>query len=764
MSAEKLIQAAIDTERSDGREPRVSDVWKYYVLFFLSGAPALLYQIVWQRALFAIYGVNIESVTIIVTMFMLGLGLGSLAGGRLSRISRIPLLAIFSAIEYSIAAFGLISLRVFHLVASFTAGATLLSTGITTFVLLLVPTMLMGSTLPLLVAHLVKKNGNVGQSVGVLYFANTLGSALACFAAAYFLMREFGQSGSVKLAATINACVATAALILSFTSKARSSLPQQTDELTGARKRTIPFSASMLLCGVVGFIALGCEMLWYRLYSFSSGRSARTFALLLAWYLAGLAYGSLAAHDACRGRLSSDFDAVLRAISTVVIWGSVAAFLLGPALSIIVTHLPGLQPTSLVFIPAALLGSAFPLLSHASIDPGESKTGERLGWLYLSNIVGCTSGSYLVGFVAMDHLSTRGVSVALLSLGLLIGVSLAVSSMNGRPSKYSYAAWGGAAILICAAWPVYSHIYERLLLKTAYSKGMVFQHLIESRHGVIAVSPENVVFGGGVYDGMIETSLVDDKNSIFRVYALNALLSNPEDVLVVGLSAGAWTQVIANDPQVKRVTAVEIDPGYLQIIPLHPEVASLLRNPKLEIVIDDGRRWLLSHPDKKFDAIVMNTSQHWLAHSSNLLSADFLRIARRHLKPGGVLYYNTTDSPEVLLTGATVFPYALRVGNFLAVSDNPIEFNEERWKQTLSDYRIDGRPVLNPNNPLDLLALNGLTAAFAPGSGLRAKLLESGESIRSKYRGFGLVSDDNMGVEWNARMPDPVPPFTNQSK
>src|SRR5712692_8684405 len=124
---------------------------RLHELFFLSGFPALLYQIVWQRALFTIYGVNIESVTVIVTAFMLGLGLGSLGGGWLSSRA-VPLLAVFGAVELGISAFGLVSLKLFHAVALFTAGSPTFETGAVTFAMLLIPTMLMGSTLPLLVA------------------------------------------------------------------------------------------------------------------------------------------------------------------------------------------------------------------------------------------------------------------------------------------------------------------------------------------------------------------------------------------------------------------------------------------------------------------------------------------------------------------------------------------------------------------------------------------------------------------------------------
>src|SRR5205823_1766133 len=156
------------------REPYV---W-IHVLFFFSGFPALIYQIVWQRALFAIYGINIESVTVVVTAFMLGLGVGSLMGGWLSQRKGVSRLLLFGFMELGIAAYGLISLHLFHWIATFTAGTTTFKTSILAFLLVLVPTLLMGGTLPLLVAQLAPLSKNVGSSLGKLYFVNTLGSAL----------------------------------------------------------------------------------------------------------------------------------------------------------------------------------------------------------------------------------------------------------------------------------------------------------------------------------------------------------------------------------------------------------------------------------------------------------------------------------------------------------------------------------------------------------------------------------------------------------
>ncbi len=184
-----------------------------YVIFLLSGFAALLYQIVWQRSLYAIYGINIESVTMVVTAFMLGLGVGSLVGGVVSKDPRKPVLLDFSLVELGIGLFGLASLAVFHAVGNVTLGMGTVPTFVVTFLLVLVPTMLMGSTLPLLVSHLVRENKNVGKSVGTLYFVNTLGSAFASAASVLFILGKAGQMGSVRIAALLNFTVSLLAYV-----------------------------------------------------------------------------------------------------------------------------------------------------------------------------------------------------------------------------------------------------------------------------------------------------------------------------------------------------------------------------------------------------------------------------------------------------------------------------------------------------------------------------------------------------------------------
>ncbi len=176
-------------------------------VFLISGASALAYQVAWQRSLFAIYGINIESVTVVVMAFLLGLGIGNTVGGAFSRKPSRPVLLYFGLIEIGIGAYGFFSLQLFAYIGSLTLHMSEVATALITFLLVLFPTLLMGATLPLLVAHLVRRTQNVGSSVGLLYFVNTAGSAVASVATVVLLLRHLGQSGTIMLAAACNGAV-----------------------------------------------------------------------------------------------------------------------------------------------------------------------------------------------------------------------------------------------------------------------------------------------------------------------------------------------------------------------------------------------------------------------------------------------------------------------------------------------------------------------------------------------------------------------------
>ncbi len=175
-------------------------------LFLLSGFAALIYQIAWQRLLFAIFGTNVESVTIIVSIFMFGLGVGSVIGGLASKNFNRKLPELFFICEIFIAIFGSVSIPLIKTVGASTLHNSLPTTTLIIYLLLCIPTMLMGATLPILVAYLHQHYKNIGKSVGILYSVNTAGSAIACFFTIEVLFRWVGIQSAVYTAAICNLC------------------------------------------------------------------------------------------------------------------------------------------------------------------------------------------------------------------------------------------------------------------------------------------------------------------------------------------------------------------------------------------------------------------------------------------------------------------------------------------------------------------------------------------------------------------------------
>jgi hypothetical protein len=217
---------------------------------------------------------------------------------------------------------------------------------------------------------------------------------------------------------------------------------------------------------------------------------------------------------------------------------------------------------------------------------------------------------------------------------------------------------------------------------------------------------------------------------------------------MVGLSSGSWARVVASMPGVEKLTVVEINSGYLTLVARHAEVASLLTDPKVEIAIDDGRRWLLRHAER-FDIIVMNTTFHWRAHSTSLLSTDFMQIVRAHLNPGGFLFFNATGSDDVQKTALTAFPYGMRVHNCIAAGDSPIVFDKERLRDVLEAFRIDDEPVIDTSTDAGRRLLvemleYGDTLTRPP----EDEGLESRESVLRRTQSALLITDDNMIPEW----------------
>jgi spermidine synthase len=733
------------------KSSRLSDTLPISLLFFCSGMPALIYQIVWQRVLFAIYGVNAESVAVIVSAFMLGLGVGALVGGRLSASFPQHGIVLFALAELGTAVFGLLSLRIFHWAAMFSAGASLSHTVIFSLALLLVPTILMGATLPLLVEHLIRVSGRVGFSVATLYFVNTLGSATACALCATFLLRDFGQSGSISMAAMLNTIVGATAFLYA---RSRPSRPDEAPVVTARLGNTsglLPMRIAMLVAGLSGFIALGFEIAWFRVFSLAASDRAPAFALLLSAYLAGIAAGSFVSEKFSGTRSSST---VLGIIGVLMLTAGALSVYLAPLVAAVMGKgIPFLWTAPAFFVTAALIGSVLPLACQLAVSAGES-AGRRVSLIYLSNILGSAAGSLGIGFVLMNYLGLRQVSLFLAVVALISGATVMFLAQGKvrMPPLWATAIVIAAVIAVSAGAETYSFLFERLIFVTRAEAREPFARIVENRNGVIAVTQAGAIFGGGVYDGNFNIDPTNDVNFIVRAYSVASFVPNPRRVFVLGLASGSWAQVIVHNPQVESMDIVEINPGHLKLVSQHSEVRSLLHNPKVHIYIDDARRWLSAHPEKRYDAIVANASYYWRDHSSHLLSIEFLQIIRAHLNTGGVYFYNTTESDDAIATGLSIFPYGLRVLNSLAVSDSPIVLDKERWLSILCEYKIDGARIFDPANPKSKRTLAAYMA-FADSAREAPRFLgmEYSDSLNARVNHRFIFTEDNMGWEWRSR-------------
>lgn len=721
-------------------------------LFLVSGFAALIYQIVWQRVLFAVYGVNIESVTIVVSIFMFGLGIGSIAGGILSKKFPLSLPHLFFICEIIIGLFGIISLPLIKTVGAITLHGSLFAVSLAIYGLLFIPTMFMGATLPILVAYLHKHYENIGKTIGILYFINTLGSAIACFVTADLLFVFFGQQSTVIIAALFNFTVGF--LVYKYTQSIAKKV--SLNEIQGSRSihvssdisvlhernQIIRFFLIMLLSFATGYITLSQEILWIRAISYSTGGKPDVFAHVLAFFLFGIAFGALAAKKICEKEkdYSLLFIPLMLSVSAIIYYLSIPissqVFRIAKVAGIFASYLS-------VGIVAFLTGGIFPIACHFAIKSKHS-VGFSLSWIYFANILGATSGSLLTGFILMNSYTMEQnvlyICIVTLIIGGIIWMVSPISSLRKT------ALIGGTVIVICAMFSIHSGVYSQILEKLQYAGGYSekkpYKYVIQNRSGIIAVEKNNpdIIYGGGVYDGRINLDPVLNINRITRAYMVASLHPNPEEVLEIGLSGGAWARVVADNTSVKKFTIVEINPGYLEIIKHYPDIATVLTDPKVTVNIDDGRRWLNRNPDAKFDYILMNTTYHWRSYITHLVSEEFLKLCKNHLKPGGVMFYNATGSEDILFTAARVFKFIARYDSFVAVSDRPFSMTVEEKRRNLLKFQNSGKPNLTESDPALRHVLENLATH---------DLSDKADEFR-KRSDLWFITDDNMATEFKS--------------
>lgn len=706
-------------------------------LFFVSGFAALIYQVIWQRVLFTTFGSNIESVTVIVAIFMFGLGIGSLVGGQVQKYFPNRLLEYFVGVEIAIAIFGVLSIPLIETIGAITPRDSLPALIGVTFALLALPTILMGSTLPLLVSYLHRRHPNLGAVVGKLYAYNTLGSAFASFLTVMLLFTALGRQSSLAVAALCN--IATAYMVWSFCkqNKGNYSSNEHKDANVSPSQNNggLTYGMALLLSSIIGYASLSLEILWFRIIGFMTANLPQVFGTLLAVFLVGIAYGSLKAKSWSEaGKDVRVF--VSRSLILMVVTAYISVPLVGLISSFDQTTGIGVGYIAIGLL-ALFSGGIFPLLCQMGINNVSSnKSGLAVSWVYFFNIIGATSGSLITGFVLLNEFDL-GLNILIVCVIIVFAIAL-LSRVSLRNYVLCAAAIAGALLL----QPV---IYENIIfnLQGLNIKNGVFKHISENRHGIITVVESkkkgDIIYGNGAYDGRYNIDPIVDGNDISRAYMLAALHPNPKRILEIGLSSGSWARVFTMYKPLDKMVSIEINPGYIGMIEKYPEISPLLQSPKWIDYIDDGRRWLTNHPDERFDAIVMNTTYYWRNNASNLLSREFLELCKRHLNDGGIVYYNTTEARDNIYTAAHVFKHVVQFHSMVAASDQPFSMSYEEKNRNLLGFNWDNGKVVFANDNEKYAQMRENLAKYEL------------EDIRDKVlseKGLWLITDDNMSSEY----------------
>ncbi|RMG31864.1 MAG: hypothetical protein D6721_00155 [Gammaproteobacteria bacterium] len=412
-----------------------------------------------------------------------------------------------------------------------------------------------------------------------------------------------------------------------------------------------------LVSFAAGAMSLAAEVVWLRWIAFVELNTPQTLGLVLGVFLFGIVSGALLGRDLC-ARLP-DPDELKQRMGLLLLASGLLDGLAPAALTWMGD--PNLLPLAMycfTYLTATVKATLFPIVHHLGSQGAGQATGRSVARVYFMNILGATASPLLVSFWLLDHLGSdrvlQGVGLLALALATLV---LARTRTSG---------WHRAGTLLAAPAALGLVLVspgDRVLRHLAF--GADFTRLplfIENRQGIVHTTHNPTlgdgVFGGNVYDGRINLDPYRDSNGITRAYLLTVLHPHPRRALEIGLGSGSWARVLAAIPSLERLDIVEINPAYLEVLRHYPAVRPLLADPRVHIHIDDGRRWLRRYRGAPYDLILSNTTHHWRAYATNLLSVQFLEIVQAHLAPDGIFAYNSTGSPDVLYTASRRFPFA----------------------------------------------------------------------------------------------------------
>ena len=634
--------------------------------FLFSGLASLVLEVVWLRELRLVFGSTTLATSTVLVAYMLGLGLGALAGGRLGGRIRNAVRA-YGQLEIAI---GLCALFVPLLLGQFPVlnrallyrlafwPAALCRFALALAVLAL-PTLLMGATLPVLTGAVVGERAGAGRLVGLLYGLNTLGAVGGVLLATFVLFPGVGLDGANAIGAGID--IAVGVLTLAVVTRWRPAPPARP-----ARRAAPPLPRRwhplLPAYALVGFTALVFEVGWTRALGMVLGSSVYAFACMLAAFLAGIGLGSLAARRSI-DRLRRPLVAAGVAIGALGVLSLVTTLAL--------PHLPDLFVRAVVSFgtgrlpllhfgfgvlamlpPALVLGALFPLVARALAD--ERVTASMaVGDVYFANTVGSAVGAFIAGFVLIPLLGLRATLALASAIDLAAAGLLALAGTAGtgyRRVLGGVLPLAAAAALVVVPFPWNARELTRGVFRSTLAlldvgvkllpiEGVPYNELVFYRDGLnstVSVHREN----NSVFlkiNGKTDATVPGDMSTQALLAHIPLLFGPPAArALVIGLASGVTVGTAARYP-LERIDTVEIEPAVVEASHFFDDYNGRpMEDARVRVIVDDGRTYL-SGTAERYDVIISEPPNPWVTGAADLFTREFFHLARGALRPRGRL-------------------------------------------------------------------------------------------------------------------------------
>jgi spermidine synthase len=666
------------------------------LLLFGSGFCALLYQTVWLRQFRLIFGASTAASAAVLAIFMAGLGIGGIVIGERVERSRNPL-AIYGALEIGVAiSAGLTPLLFFAVRAAYLAmGGSFGMPGflvapvrlLLATLVLAIPTILMGGTLPAVARAAESDDDAERSSVAILYGMNTLGAVAGTLVSTFYLLEHFGNRYTLIGAALLNAFVGLTALLMADLGT-RASRPH--DEETAGETPTLPGAVInerfvYIAAAIVGFAFLLMELVWYRLLTPLLGGTTFTFGLILAVALLGIGSGSFFYSIGRRRRATVAGFAICCALEALFLAAPLALGDRIAVLALLLRNLGGIGfqgyvigwsvVAAVTVFPAAFLsGLQFPLLISL-LGTGRERVARHVGRAYAWNTAGAIAGSLAGGFGLLPLLTAPGVWRAVVVVLALLAIAAAVVSRRGRIAVFGYSILSVAMLFAAGPTAFWRH--------TPIGAGRADQNNTSPNklRDLEATRRRNTVWAADGVESSV--SVADDEGYAFIVngkgdgharldagtQVMGGVLAGllhpaPRRAAVIGLGTGTTAGWLGALPTMEHVDVVEIEPAIVHVAEMCTAVNhNVLRNPKVTIAAGDGRELLLAR-GAKYDVISSEPSNPYRAGIASLFTAEFYNACLSRLESGGVfiqfLQAYEVDAPTIRTAYSTitsVFPY-----------------------------------------------------------------------------------------------------------